>query len=127
MKQAGNAKILLLLFLIPLAVYSFTFSPALRYPQNIDFTVSASGHTYLPYIVKPDGIPPASRCYTLWYLLASALVRIPAGSLMWRLGLLSAFFGALTVTTLYSVFLQYRLSSAPEIRTRKTPEASAYP
>jgi tetratricopeptide (TPR) repeat protein len=122
MTQIAVRPIAWLIFLFFFCLYLFTFSPALRYEENIDFVDSVSGNRGLPYIFTiGSGITSnqiAPRGYSLWYPLAVTARQFPFVSLLRRLGIISALFGALSIKLLFQLLLHFQHMAMPEERTR---------
>ncbi|NJL71573.1 MAG: DUF2723 domain-containing protein [Candidatus Competibacteraceae bacterium] len=74
------------------AVYWFTLAPTVSGEDSGELIIAA--HTL--GVAHPSGYP-------LWCLLGKLFTFIPFGSIAWRVNLLSAVFGALTVGLLYGL------------------------
>lgn len=81
-----------LIFLLVFAVFAFTLAPGLYTEDSADF-ITASATLGIPH---PSGYPT----YTMLGFLFS---KIPLGEIPWRINLMSAFFGALTISLLYLI------------------------
>ena len=124
MTQIAVKPIAWLIFLLFFCLYLLTFSPAVRYEKNIDFVDSVTGNRGLPYLFT-IGAGSASnqitpRGYSLWYPIAVAARQLPVMSLLRRLGIISALFGALSIKLLFQLLFRFQHTATPEERTRTT-------
>lgn len=81
-----------LLFFFVLSVFIFTLAPTIT-PEDSGELVTAA---YTLGIAHPPGFP-------LYTILGKLFTFIPLGTIAWRVNLMSAFFGALTIALLYLV------------------------
>jgi len=79
-------------FTLVMLVYLFTLAPNIGMEDSAEFIASA----YTLGVAHPPGFP-------LYMLLGKLFTYIPFGSIAWRVNLMSAVFGALTVMILYLV------------------------
>jgi len=82
-----------LLFLLVLAVYVFTLAPTITMEDSGELVTAAA----------TLGIPHPSG-YPLWTILGQIFCWLPFGTVAWRVNLMSAVFGALTILVLYLIF-----------------------
>ncbi len=78
------------IFAIVLIVYIFTLAPIIAMEDSAEFVTAA----YVLGVPHPPGFP-------LYVLLGKLFTFVPLGTIAWRVNLMSAFFGALTVALLY--------------------------
>lgn len=81
-----------LVFTLTMAVYLFTLAPTVAMEDSGEFIAAV----YVFGIPHPPGFP-------LYVLLGKLFTFMPLGTVAWRVNLMSAVFGALTVTLLYLV------------------------
>lgn len=86
-----------LLFFFVLSIFLFTLAPTIT-PEDSGELVTAA---YTLGIAHPPGFP-------LYTILGKIFTFIPLGTIAWRVNLMSAFFGALTISLLYLV--TYKIS-----------------
>ena len=108
--------IALLTFFLALGLYVLTLAPTVAtiFDDSLEFQLV----TYLLGIAHPTGYP-------LYTLLGWLFTRLPVGDVAFRVNLMSAVFGALTIAFVYLVGLELiasggiRKSHAPETQTRR--------
>lgn len=88
-------------FVVPFALYVFTMAPTVYGLDSAELTTGA----YTLGIVHSPGAPT-------YMLLGHLFSKIPIGDVGFRLNLLSALFGAATVTVVYRIARELRLSVA---------------
>ncbi|MAF13476.1 MAG: hypothetical protein CMI53_01110 [Parcubacteria group bacterium] len=81
-----------IIFLISGVVYLFTLAPSITMEDSGELVAAA----YTLGIPHPPGFP-------LYVILGKLFTFIPLGSIAWRVNLMSAFFGALTIALLYLI------------------------
>ena len=85
-KPSADFLITAFVFTVTMAVYLFTLAPTVAMEDSGEFISAA----YVLGVPHPPGFP-------LYVLLAKLFTFIPLGTIAWRVNLLSAVFGALTV------------------------------
>jgi tetratricopeptide (TPR) repeat protein len=95
---------LLALFLVSFAVYGATCGRTVTGEDSGELITAA----YTTGVAHPPGYPT-------WTLLAKAATLIPVGEVAFRVALLSAFFGALTVTAIAAILLLLSQAWLPAI------------
>lgn len=81
-------------FLVALVVYIITLAPIVTVEDSGEFIIGA----YTLSVIHPPGYP-------LYCLLGKLFTLLPISSIAWRVNFMSAFFGALSVATLF-LFVQ---------------------
>ncbi len=91
-KPKQNFLLAALIFGVVMAVYLFTLAPTIGMEDSAELVTAA----YTLGIPHPSGFP-------LYCLLGKLFTFIPLGTIAWRLNLMSAVFGALTISLLFLV------------------------
>jgi len=81
-----------LVFVMVMAVYLFTLAPTVTTEDSAEFVTAA----YTLGVAHPPGFP-------LYVLLGKLFTLIPLGSIAWRVNLMSAVFGAMTIALTYLI------------------------
>src|SRR3989344_9484727 len=88
-KPSADFLITAFVFTVTMAVYLFTLAPTVTMEDSGEFIAAV----HVLGVAHPPGFP-------LYLLLAKLFTFIPIGTIAWRVNLLSAVFGALTVALL---------------------------
>lgn len=100
--KKSNFLLASLVFVLVMTVYLFTLAPTIAMEDSGELITAA----YTLGIPHPSGFP-------LYVILGKLFTFIPLGTIAWRVNLMSAVFGALTITLLYLIL--YKLAKSKVI------------